>query len=425
MQSNIINSTRDRYLEDFREHAKALKELEPEGDCKRERKKNQKRLDDKRKQIKVLIKYLDKDYAETKKSLYPMLESGIVTYDFLWALWKPNILLYSTMYGSAEDPRIFKLELATRHQTVLGGDSYLIDGKYLEFDGKGYGHAAIPSEIDEFRGTRKITSLPIYPLKYHKTEQLIRQQLIERGKKFIALSGSHYKAYAGIAYMRDKKGSIVKFNIQKSRIMVDPATFRRTNPNYLTSNIRPGDYTASTLYDASDEEVGPSSCSRSEEEHVQQVISNLITGRSGQAIVHQTVTGDKGRLQRESQLEPISSLPDVTDVQKDTDTPFKDNLTPEELSEECSQGSNFKFSDEDYLVASPVVLGFSFSEKQWVEFAVSRIQDINWNDGAWDSLVLGQETKDLIQALVKSRKNHATQTIDDVIQGKGKGLVSK
>ncbi|KAK0385696.1 hypothetical protein NLU13_6873 [Sarocladium strictum] len=40
-----------------------------------------------------------------------------------------------------------------------------------------------------------------------------------------------------------------------------------------------------------------------------------------------------------------------------------------------------------------------------------------------DSPVSEPETKDLMQALVKSRKFHAANTIDDVIQSKGKGLV--
>lgn len=42
-----------------------------------------------------------------------------------------------------------------------------------------------------------------------------------------------------------------------------------------------------------------------------------------------------------------------------------------------------------------------------------------------DSPVSEPETKDLMQALVKSRKFHAANTIDDVIQSKGKGLVSE
>lgn len=82
------------------------------------------------------------------------------------------------------------------------------------------------------------------------------------------------------------------------------------------------------------------------------------------------------------------------------------------------------FSDDEYLIASSVVLGFSFAEKLWLEFTVSGVKDIVWNTGAYESLVLPEDTKAIVKALVESHKYHPAQSIDDVIQGKGKGLVA-
>ncbi|OBT59840.1 hypothetical protein VE03_10655, partial [Pseudogymnoascus sp. 23342-1-I1] len=82
------------------------------------------------------------------------------------------------------------------------------------------------------------------------------------------------------------------------------------------------------------------------------------------------------------------------------------------------------FTDEEYLIASSVVLGFAFSEKLWLELTVSSIKDITWNDNAYESLVMEKDRKDIITALVKSHKYHPAERIDDIIQGKGKGLVA-
>lgn len=82
------------------------------------------------------------------------------------------------------------------------------------------------------------------------------------------------------------------------------------------------------------------------------------------------------------------------------------------------------FTDEEYLIASPVVLGFAFAEKLWLEFTVSGVKEIVWNEGAYDSLVLEDNTKAIVKALVESHKYHPAESIDDVIQGKGKGLVA-
>lgn len=56
-----------RYLEDLREHRTNLNDLEPTGKTRKERKKVQAWIDEKRSHLKILIKYLDKDYAQTKK----------------------------------------------------------------------------------------------------------------------------------------------------------------------------------------------------------------------------------------------------------------------------------------------------------------------------------------------------------------------
>jgi len=55
------------YLEDLKKHLKELKKSKPPKGDKHERKKQQKRLDSKRLHLRVLIKYIDKDYADTKK----------------------------------------------------------------------------------------------------------------------------------------------------------------------------------------------------------------------------------------------------------------------------------------------------------------------------------------------------------------------
>jgi hypothetical protein len=55
------------------------------------------------------------------------------------------------------------------------------------------------------------------------------------------------------------------------------------------------------------------------------------------------------------------------------------------------------FTDEEYVIASPVVLGFAFAEKLWLEFTVSGVKDITWNEGAYDSLVLEDNTKAIVK----------------------------
>ena len=100
------------YLEEIRNHMKKL-EKKSRTETKKE-KKNKKRFSatTKTKHLKVLIKYLDKDYAETKKTLYPLLENNTITFDLLWALFKSNEIAYCPTYGNPDEPRAFKIEYA-------------------------------------------------------------------------------------------------------------------------------------------------------------------------------------------------------------------------------------------------------------------------------------------------------------------------
>lgn len=60
-----------------------------------------------------------------------------------------------------------------------------------------------------------------------------------------------------------------------------------------------------------------------------------------------------------------------------------------------------EFTEEEYLLASPVVLGFSFGEKLWLEFTVSGIKEISWNANAYESLVLEPKTKETVKVGLK------------------------
>ena len=96
------------YLEEIRAYMKELKKM-----SKTERKKKARVVAaTKAKHLKVLIKYLDKDYAETKKTLYPLLENNTITFDLLWALFKSNEIAYCPTYGNPDEPRAFKIEYA-------------------------------------------------------------------------------------------------------------------------------------------------------------------------------------------------------------------------------------------------------------------------------------------------------------------------
>ena len=79
-------------------------------------------------------------------------------------------------------------------------------------------------------------------------------------------------------------------------------------------------------------------------------------------------------------------------------------------------------TEEQLLICVPFVRGFLLRRKQWAKFCVQEVQDIVWNEEAFDSLVLPNDEKDLLLAFAEGQAN-PNNKFDDFIKGKGKGIV--
>ncbi|KAJ6096977.1 hypothetical protein N7486_007723 [Penicillium sp. IBT 16267x] len=392
------------YLEEARQYMKELKQ-QSRNEKKR---KARKAAATKAAHLKVLIKYLDIDYASIKKTLYPLLEANTITFDLLWALFKPNTIAYTPTYGNTDEPRAFKIEYAIKESSFMKGQWYSIEGRYLEYDGKDFGFGSMAAEVESFKGARKITSLACFPLQYHRDAEGLRARLVERGKRFVALRGMNYRFHKGMAFYKKKRHSVGKVNIE-SRVMIDPAIYRRINPNYTISTVRPKDPDLLELSDAGlsdmeDDDSEGCCCGGSDSDSEQGGMSD--TPRT----VYKVIESEDG-------------TPRVVEVEVD-----ENGLEIHKENMDRIEGSagvvDREFTEEELLIASPVVLGFAFTEKLWLEFTISGISDIDWDKDAFDSLVLPANQKSIVKALVESHTFHAAQNIDDVIQGKGKGLVA-
>ena len=392
------------FLEEMKSYATELKAAKKDSKDRKSRNLHAAKAD----HLNLLIKYIDKDYADTKKTLHPLLDSKTISFDLLWALFKPNSIIFSPTYGDTDEPRAFKIEYAYKQSHPSKGVYYQVEGHYLEYDGKVFGLGKLHVEVPSFKGIRKVASLNCYPLEYHQNEEEIRKQLITRGEAFVSLKGTNYRQYSGMAYVKTKKG-VQKLSTY-GRVMVDPASFRRINPNYLISTVSPSDAECIEYGSADDSE---SDC--------------CCDSETGSDEDRKNRSHDNGRRDRRKKkyrvvydAETDSHM--LVPVEYDDDG---EEMIPPQVLEEVPKDSIDTFTEEDLLIASPVALGFSFHDKTWLELKISALSSIVWNEDAFDSLVLPSAQKGIIKALVESHKFHPAKNVDDVISGKGKGLVGK
>jgi len=201
-----------------------------------------------------------------------------------------------------------------------------------------------------------------------------------------------------------RRNQVVKYNLA-GRVMIDPATFRRINANYPVSTPKADD--KDILSDSDDDSES------SDDDEAQ--------GKRGR----QSSDDEKDDKKKKRQSKPKRKLvkdPDeegsymIVDIPVDEDGNIIQAEKFEPLLDKDSKAKE-KFTEEELLIASPTALGFSFGEKLWLEFAVSGITDIQWNDGAFDSLIIPDDQKEVVRALVESHAHQQSKNIDDVIQG--------
>jgi hypothetical protein len=65
--------------------------------------------------------------------------------------------------------------------------------------------------------------------------------------------------------------------------------------------------------------------------------------------------------------------------------------------------------------------GYSLRFKKWLDFFIDQISEVTWNSNAFDRLVLPPDQKELILSFSESQL--AGSSFDDVISGKGKGII--
>ncbi|KAJ5454033.1 uncharacterized protein N7458_004989 [Penicillium daleae] len=184
--------------------------------------------------LRLLIDHLKHAYASISKRLESMLQHGHVTYDLLWALFKPGCHVYTTCLGTKE-PRCVRFD-AGEEMTQNDETWWNLECRFIDYDGVKFGEAGIFLRVAKFRGSKPIESLEAFPLRHHPNHEQVRKDLVKRGQTFRDLAGSHTRHCKGKGFFMNK-GKTVKVNVN-SRVAVDAAFFHEMQPNYSRPSLR-------------------------------------------------------------------------------------------------------------------------------------------------------------------------------------------
>ncbi|MCJ1272200.1 hypothetical protein MMC22_012108 [Lobaria immixta] len=319
--------------------------------------------------LELFHKTLEVELHDAIKARDDFILNGVITYDTCWMIFEPGSTVFTIDDGQKSAARLVN---GYYHQTRCG-NCYALDCEVVDWDGENFGWDSTRLNIWEFQGTAKITKLSAFPLEYHPVIEKVKADLIQRGKSFETLHGYHYKHYQGIAIGQGPWGPI-KYNVD-SRIIIDTYAWNRFNPNRQVS------------------------------------LSAL-----GKAKKSRRSTG----WDSDDEIDGYDYEDEEYDYEYDEDD--SDDECEDLQDARCGPSNNEKLlaslTKEQLLLCSTSLKGYSLKNKKWLTFSIGSVKDIQWNDGAFESLVLPQDHKELILALTESQVQNKNG-FDDVIQGQG------
>lgn len=179
--------------------------------------------------VDLLYGVLEEELRETIARKKDHIQNGVITHRLLWTIFEPEDLVVKRAHG-----RDFGYQFV-RGDTDGEQGHYEMGVRYVDFDGENFGFIDKEFTIDYFEGTAPITSLSLFPLRYHPDKAAIQEALVARGKRWEQHKGYHYMNYEGMAHECERDEDDEKKYYVKSRIIIDAEAFNIFHPRVSVS----------------------------------------------------------------------------------------------------------------------------------------------------------------------------------------------
>ncbi|KAI5205180.1 P-loop containing nucleoside triphosphate hydrolase protein [Aureobasidium subglaciale] len=324
---------------------------------------------------KVLLNHIQEEFGETIQEARNLCEQKVMNYPQLWTVFKPKTIAFARELGQIQAYRVVDSAYICGMQPGL-----VVSLQQVDFDGKRFGHRSVNIKIPPYLGDVAIKSLDVVPRLFFPHIQETEERLVARGRRFEGFAGIHFAEHAAVAlehvYNNHRGGYDINRVHISERVVIDCATHHRLNPG----------------------------------------LANGVTPFEKQSVVFDTSNQDDNDDENEDEDE-YDSDPYCTESDEDEYEDRKDK--------ELMPTTKLDFqplTDEQCLLSSALVHGFSFTHKKWIDMFIDELHPVEWNDECFSQLVLPTREKRMVQALVTEHIAQKAE-FDDIIKGKGKGLV--
>lgn len=142
----------------------------------------------------------------TRKSLVSLVKHFKIIYELLWTLFWSNALLYTICFDF-EQPRCLIFNSGEEKWISSKEKQFELQCCYFNYNDKSFSKVTTFLYILRFYNIKKIASLDVFSLQYHKLKTEITQNLVEQGQKFTTLMKTHHCNYKSLTYIQQTADS--------------------------------------------------------------------------------------------------------------------------------------------------------------------------------------------------------------------------
>lgn len=326
-------------------------------------------------------------------------------------IYRVSILPACDLFSSKRPVTEIRMQSEGSHQQVESvykqeSMSYLnVDVFYFDFDGRSFGPVEKRFRIVSFEGEKKVTDLPLFPLRFRKDAASIRSQMLDRGTKFCDLCTIVHREYNGLSAVEPKEQ--VRFP-QTTQLtghveLITCITMQIDSQVIIDSNLAYQKYP----------EKAPKFGLKSWMEDDNRVVKEACGIPGCTECFRDRYIYDDHRIDRQRTIDFIKANRALLRLMNHSET----------------------LSDDFKLLLTNRVFGFILRSRKWCFLDIDSIRPIQRHGEGFKALILPDGVPNLVEGLVQAhsphKKNAAPASSEpeqaehqvDVVRGKGKGLI--
>ncbi|KAF2965665.1 hypothetical protein GQX73_g7922 [Xylaria multiplex] len=336
------------------------------------------------KQLELLCSELEQPIESHLSALERVKKTQTVSFEALWLILAPGCLMVSKENGNTIVSRLLKADFVAARQDHPA--FWRLKVARLNWNGSHSGFEGGVERITKYNDSIFITKLPIYPIEFAPDRRGIEEKLLVRGRKFESLRGFHIKTCTGKKYVRKYipiRGCYAEEeNPVSGRIIVDAYAYHKVQNQVAPDLVR---------LDRSKQDF----------ESFLQLYEFIAKDKHSR---RSSLSSGSDDIERDGGDEDQ----DEEDQDQDKNLNRKEDLVP--------------LSDLECVLTVPRVKGFDLTAKEWCEFNVDDIQDVEWDEAPYNNLVLPEGERDLVMAFA-DHPRRSTRGFDDFVAHKGEGII--